>query len=232
MRRGLTLVEVLVVLALAAVLLGLLLPALAGAREAGRAAVCLANLRQAVLCCHLYAGENRGQGPAIGQPYASWPNWALVVQTYAGQAGSSSADLYATRSVLVCPSAAAVLGVQMQRTSAMNATGHAGLPAMNGYPPDPDDYDDPQRPAFIRLDRIEAPAHVPLILDSSSPAPATSNPPPPTRTAGAIDFRQEAHVAWRVGRYHGRPGRLSVGACDGAARTWLAVMPEWERPLP
>ncbi len=56
---GFTLVEVLCCCAVVALLTGLLLPALAGAREAGRAAACSSNLRQLALAGDLYAGDNR-----------------------------------------------------------------------------------------------------------------------------------------------------------------------------
>lgn len=50
-RRGLTLVELLVVVAIIGLLVGMLLPAVNATREAGRRTVCLSNLRQLTLGC-------------------------------------------------------------------------------------------------------------------------------------------------------------------------------------
>ncbi len=58
--RGFTLIELLVVISIIALLLGILLPALGSARESGRGAVCLSNLRQLVTANSAYAQDNAG----------------------------------------------------------------------------------------------------------------------------------------------------------------------------
>jgi len=55
---GFTMVEMLVSISIIAVLLGLLLPVLSSARESGRRAVCLANLRTFGQAIEMYAGHN------------------------------------------------------------------------------------------------------------------------------------------------------------------------------
>jgi len=57
-QRGFTLIELLVVIAIIALLLALLMPALEKARELGRRAVCLGNLKDLALAWMMYADEN------------------------------------------------------------------------------------------------------------------------------------------------------------------------------
>jgi prepilin-type N-terminal cleavage/methylation domain-containing protein len=223
--RAFTLIELLVVIAVIAVLISLLLPALSRAREAGRSVTCSSNLRQIYLIARAYADEHKGLSPAIGQPYAALPNWALVVQTSVGLTGTAAADLYAAGSILVCPTSRARFGRDMQRTYAINATGHAGQPG------DPDNYDALAPIAQIKMDRIERPSSTPFFVDSM-PAAAAPGAPPPTRTASMIDWRQPAHVTERLAMIHAQERGWNTGFFDGSAAITTGIDPGWREPLP
>ncbi|HEV7300011.1 MAG TPA: type II secretion system protein [Tepidisphaeraceae bacterium] len=58
--RAFTLVELLVVIGIIAVLLGILLPTIAGSRRSAVRVQCASNLRQQVMTMHVYANEHRG----------------------------------------------------------------------------------------------------------------------------------------------------------------------------
>lgn len=82
-----TLIELLVVIAIIAILAGLLLPALARAKESGRAAVCKSNMRQIALGILMYADDSRDYLPwAGGVDRNSDPDWV-----FGGQSSSDTA---------------------------------------------------------------------------------------------------------------------------------------------
>ncbi|MFN0011229.1 MAG: type II secretion system protein [Phycisphaerales bacterium] len=62
-RAGFSLLDMLVTISVMAVLMSLLMPGLAGVREATRKVVCSSNVRQIGLATVLYADQNRGQIP-------------------------------------------------------------------------------------------------------------------------------------------------------------------------
>src|SRR5213593_2420962 len=85
---GFTLLELLVVIVIVSVLAALLLPALAKAREQGRASVCRNNMRQLALAMTLYADDNSDYLPWPGDVDRNWqPDWV-----FGGQDNTYPAD--------------------------------------------------------------------------------------------------------------------------------------------
>lgn len=82
-RRAFTLIELLVVIAIIAILMAVLMPALKRAREGGKRAACLSNLKQLTLAWNMYADENddRLVNGATGYSDYTGGDWA----THAGE---------------------------------------------------------------------------------------------------------------------------------------------------
>jgi len=101
---GFTLIELLVVLAIIGILAALLLPALGQAKEKGRLAACLNNLRQVNLAIRLYADDCADSLPVLPIPNP-YPNgvgafYKQLVKGYLGLTGAASP----TEKVFICPS--------------------------------------------------------------------------------------------------------------------------------
>lgn len=73
-KRGFTLLELLVVISIIAMLLSIMMPSLKDARERGKRAVCLANLRAIGQAIHVYALDNEDQ-LVPGDSRVAWEAW-------------------------------------------------------------------------------------------------------------------------------------------------------------
>ncbi len=86
-RRAFTLIELLVVVAIISLMISILLPALAKAKESARTVVCLSNMRQMSLGTLMYAEDNSGLVPSVGMSHGGHEvdeqgSWFRLLEPY------------------------------------------------------------------------------------------------------------------------------------------------------
>lgn len=142
---GFTLIEVLVVVAILALLVAVLLPALGRARAQARLSSCGSHLRQIGVAMNLFATEHKGRVPRGmsrhgGTTLAEAPNWVRMVSRMFGDRANYAANFNRVRveryEVFSCPERAREYsGVFLDFV--VNSTDHRGPMDLNSCQPNP-----------------------------------------------------------------------------------------------
>jgi prepilin-type N-terminal cleavage/methylation domain-containing protein len=212
-----TLVELLVVIAIIAILAGLLFPAFIGARLAANKTASMSNLRQLAAGLVVYAQENNGEIPPMGEASPTWTSstgltyataWYNSVPRLAGIKGladysNDQADFYTTQNLTF------VRAAKYPTTKAsaplfavsMNSKLHDAALVAND--------------SAVRLQNFQSPANTMLFQESG----VAGDTPLPGQSTGSYIGQPSSFATSTVARYNGYT--LMIMA-DGHASQFLA----------
>jgi len=167
---GFTLVELLVVIALIAILAALLLPTLSRGKEKARSAACMSNLKQLQVCWQMYTSDNNDSVPpnnsvvsipGSGDPLPTGVSWCAGSPRYDTNTAHIEAGLLFSYNQSVgiyrCPSDESnVEDATGKKLPQLRNRSYNMSQSINGYP----EYDAVMRdyiPSFRKLTRISNP---------------------------------------------------------------------------
>lgn len=211
--KGFTLIEMLVVIAIIALLASLLLPVLSQSRENSRRIVCLNNLRQWALAMQMYPQDNDGYTPREGHHRGGQVqinNWAQVADpqnldvwynalpeylqiptaSYYAISASRRREFYQAR-LWHCPSAHFYSAVEQSRIACFSL-------AMNSkliQPPD----------SCLRFNTVSKPSETVVFIESR----VSGNDPYVDAYQPKYDLGQPSASASRFAPRHGKGGNLA-----------------------
>lgn len=213
-RFGLTLVEVLVVVAIIAGLMGLLLPSVQQARESARATVCRQNLRQIGLAAHAFHAASRAFPPARIVPRpgdaphlacgGQEPTWFIHLLPYLEEQSVDGWNVY--EPFVQHPDALRSRPVSVYVCPTRRSLGQAAAGAQQGM-----------AAAKSRLDRSATLACISCAGGGwFPPLPQPGDPPPGEDPAPPSDPPPSNVISGALGDYAGNHGDLSPGSTGAA----------------
>ncbi len=239
LRRAFTLAELLVVIGIIAVLMAILLPSLAKAREAANRTQCMSNMRQICNGIQLYSDANRQAfpAPAVGDIASSPDDWIAWQAGYDRDNPTATRDLQdsaikpfiggrspLTAAVLTCPSDLPSAHVLKSNRFLYSYTVNWMIcePRMYSYPPAfvPMWFDgypggDPRARANLKRPQIHRPTEVILLIDENTLTIDDGCWAPqhnPSDAENCLSNRHDLRSEKSVDR---SAGRGNVAFCDG-----------------